>query len=247
MSIEEVLIEINNIHVKYVESAKAINTVVDSIKAVYYNDLDKSLNINSKFSEAVNNIYSLQKSLNIQFIDSVENLIKREFNIKFNGLELSDRLYKICQLSDTLVIDPQLIIDNIKQQCGDFTTSGISHSKDILKWYIEKVTVSNNKVSFPKLALFDSWYLKNYDRLYVCYSNNAILDVMFRLLTYFVDGTLSIAPDLSKLDTKDLGTEPHEFKDMNDVESIRFYKNGKVVLSFKSKQIANEFYTFIKS
>jgi hypothetical protein len=246
MKIENLLSEIEVIRETYVESAKAVNDVVNAINSVHNSSLINT-HLRPKVNNAIGNVYDLQKIINIEFIALVEHKIKSMFNLKFSPFVMSDRVSKIVMISDSLVIETKFIIDNIEQQCGNFIDGGLSQTKYNLRWYIEKAKRSAYSVSLPQLVPMDSWYLKNYDRLYASYTNSNNLDNIYRLLTYFDQNTLTIASSLSDINTKDFGTDEHQMKDMNKVQSLRFFKNGKLTINFKTKEDASNFFEFIKS
>jgi hypothetical protein len=241
---ENIQRQIDKIYRECLQTAEMIEKVSTAVNSVYSKvNIDTYISTNNKLHESVKTINELLVELNRDFITQVEYIIEKHYNLRFVKFELGERHIKLLNIEP--IINPEIIINNITKQCGDFLDAGVQTMLKSERYSIEKATQMNNRVDIPSVYSFDDfnsrWNQKNAIRAY------GSLHVFYKLLSYFDNGSLSRTPfntiDLDNIHLSDV----YRPVGLTKLEGIRFYKNGKLTLYFIDKATAEQFLNFIQA
>lgn len=101
-----------------------------------------------------------------------------------------------------------------------------------------KIKVQSNKVSIADYLYFEEWFGKYGNR------RSEKLDKLLKAIELFESGSFVVSEQLSKINEKtyrDDWFNEFTFPFFHKFQAMRFYKNGKVELKFKSHELAMQF------
>jgi hypothetical protein len=245
MNKEDLNLKIAEIHTKYVNAAKHIASVKEAIKSVHTNDdfNTESINASKRLREAVIDINHLSEAINTDFIQEVEYLIKTTYNLQFPGIGCTPE----GRDTSNFIVDPQVILNHIQEHCGDYTLGGVEQAKRDLKWNISSAECKNNKVEFSELFYIDDFWSKHYNKISVSYNSTKYIINLFRLLSYAETSTIQPLSEFDKINLRELTKDAYILESTSKIDSLKFFKNGKVSVIFKTKELATEFYKLIRN
>lgn len=145
----------------------------------------------------------------------------------------------------------QQLVDDIVQQLDgmNFTEKALQEIKDKLyhrtKAYWDndrKITIKNNKISLTNFLYWESSWSGN--GKYRLRSGEEAKN-LYAAITHFERGTTKVLNGFNglydKWSDRDTWFNTYEFEWLNKLQSIRYYKNGKVDIKFASSELAAEF------
>jgi hypothetical protein len=184
--------------------------------------------------EAVDNLKLQMRDANLMLIGYIEKHFKTKYNLNFTGLEMTERRWKLLNLS--LVVNPMWIYENMLLQTGDINVElgvrnikrGIAVLLAVQSRFPSKIIENEDSISFTNVY----WSESNFD-------GNRALANLLRMLSYFEFGDLNIDRyDSNVLLSLKLSKLPESFK---KAKSMRLYKNGKVTVAFRTPEYKTEF------
>ena len=111
------------------------------------------------------------------------------------------------------------------------------------RWSRVKPELKNDKISFPNIITFDSFYQENYNQNKIHYSYRSDIETFCEGIAFGADDTINggsrmiIGFNDNKVDVSgwyDLAT--------TNAEQMKFFKNGRIDVRFKDRQTAHECY-----
>ena len=111
------------------------------------------------------------------------------------------------------------------------------------RWSKVKPELKGDKISFPNILTFDSFYQENYNRNYIHYSYRSHIETFCEGIAFGADDTVSgssrIIPGFN-----DNSVDVSGWYDLTttNAEQMRFFKNGRIDVRFKDREAAHACY-----
>ena len=231
----------------YNEAIKIINDFISTFKEVSGIDLLDKKRYNQESKNKYLDWYKFDKIAELaretkqKFINDIIWHFSQKYSITIN----SDIIIKKYDFNVTY----DNLIDEIFIQLDGFTfmEKADKEIKDKLTNEIryDKIKINNNKFTVLNFASFEkSWNGKDYR---ITYYGRDRLVAFFKALTHYDSGKTSIYNDFLEFvnynndQTKDYWFTEFDFSYKKKVQMIRFYKNGKIDVKFKSHEQAKQF------
>lgn len=196
------------------------------------------------------NINELADS-NYRANEAFANRIVRYFNKTYN---VSVPMPEINKETLTMGFRPlyQSYVDTVIEHLGGRSFRNTAE-EELLRRFLELVTphrwskvkpeLKGDKISFPNILTFDSFYQENYNRNYIHYSYRSHIETFCEGIAFGADDTVNgssrIIPGFN-----DNSVDVSGWYDLTttNAEQMRFFKNGRIDVRFKDREAARTCY-----
>lgn len=133
----------------------------------------------------------------------------------------------------------------------------ITAEEELLKRFLQLVTPSRwskvkpelkgDKISFPNILSFDSFYQENYNRNYIQYNYRNHIETFCEGIAFGADDTVNgNSRMITGFNDNQVDVSDWYSLTTTNAEQMKFFKNGRIDVRFKDRRAAQECYTRLR-